>query len=163
MPALQKADTEWNSAIHSPRHSPKSRQNTGAMTAAPSSSMMSVVRMMNPVRRTMPLIFGAATASLPWCLRWNRPIRRPENMANAAATVITPMPPIWISKQDDRVAKARPVRRRIVDHQPVTHTEVVAVNSASINGVKVPAADETGSVSRSAPSRITPANPSTMI
>jgi hypothetical protein len=39
--------------------------------------------------------------------------------------------------------------------RPVTQTEVTAVNNASINGVHVPSAEETGSVRITAPITIT--------
>ena len=46
---------------------------------------------------------------------------------------------------------------------PVTHTADVEVKSASVKDVHSCAAEEIGSVSKNAPSKITPANPSSMI
>ena len=54
------------------------------------------MRMMKPVRRTMPPTFGAEMASC-MVLRCLRPMRRPEMMVMATASVTTPMPPIWMS------------------------------------------------------------------
>ena len=58
--------------------------------------MHSEALMMNPVSRTMPPTLGAAMAScmVPRCIS---EILRPDNSEKKAATVMTPMPPIWIS------------------------------------------------------------------
>ena len=85
---------EWNSAIHSP-FGPKSRKNTGAMATAPSSSISRLILMIKLVRRTIPPTFGAEMASC-MVLRCMREILLPEISAKDAATVITPIPPIWI-------------------------------------------------------------------
>ncbi len=44
---------------------------------------------------------------------------------------------------------------------PVTQTAEVEVNSASIGGVQIPAADEIGNANMTAPTRITMAKPET--
>jgi hypothetical protein len=46
---------------------------------------------------------------------------------------------------------------------PVTQTEVVAVNKASINEVCIPGAEATGKYKRIAPTKITPAKPRAII
>ena len=81
----------------------------------------------------------------------------------AAATVTTPMPPIWISSRitacpntDQWVAVSYTIR-------PVTQTAEVEVNRQSRKGVTVPALLEMGSISTTAPARITSAKPDRMI
>ncbi len=83
--------------------------------------------------------------------------------ANEAAMVITPKPPIWIMisitacpKLDQYVAVSCTI-------SPVTHTADVEVNSVWLNGVTFPLLEDMGSMSISAPSRITPMNPNMII
>ena len=63
--------------------------------AAPNVSISSVVFTIKLVNRTIPPTFGAETASCI-VLRCIKEIFRPETLAKQAATVITPIPPIWI-------------------------------------------------------------------
>ena len=92
-----------------------------------------------------------------------RPIRRPASMEMATATVTTPMPPIWIS----RMITAWPNPDQYSDvsctTRPVTQVAEVAVNSASKKEAPCPSRVEMGSVSSSAPARISRANPIRMI
>ena len=73
----------------------KSRQNTGAITAAHSSSITSVTLTIKPVKRTIPPTFGAEIASC-MVLRCIKEIFRPEIIAKDAAMVITPIPAILL-------------------------------------------------------------------
>ena len=60
--------------------------------------MTMVLFMINPVSLTIPPTAGAEMASC-MVLRCIREILFPEIMAKEAATVMTPIPPIWISKR----------------------------------------------------------------
>ena len=124
-------------------------------------SIVNVAVRMNFVNLTMPPSFGAATASC-MVVRWKIPIRCPVRSSVAAATVMTPRPPIWMSrmmmvwpKADHPVAVSRTMR-------PVTQTALVAVNSASSNGALSPSLEATGSVRSSAPRSMTRKNPARM-
>ena len=66
--------------------------------------------------RMMPPTWGAEMDS---CItqRSLRPIRRPEKMKRATATVTTPMPPIWISSKITACPESGPVSHGIVNHQ----------------------------------------------
>ena len=118
--------------------------------------------MMKLVRRTMPPTFGAEIASC-MVLRCIREIFRPEISANAAATVMTPMPPIWMRSMITSCPKGDQVVAVSCSTRPVTQTAEVEVNSASRNGIAWPFRVETGSISSSAPSRITPRKPRIII
>ena len=58
--------------------------------------MRKVPHRMKRVSRTMPPTFGAEMASC-MVLRCMSEILRPDRSAKAAATVMMPSPPIWIS------------------------------------------------------------------
>ena len=90
-PALQKAETEWNTAYQSPL-GPMRGQKSRASTTAPAASMAKAVFRMKSVMRTMPPTWGAEMDS---CMtqRCFKPMRLPENMKMASAMVTTPMPP----------------------------------------------------------------------
>ena len=98
IPALQNAETEWNTAIQIPRKGPKSRLNTGMRRSAPISSTVRATFTIKPVRRTIPRICGAETDSA-MILRWESPIFFPEMIVKDAEIVTTPRPPIWIRRR----------------------------------------------------------------
>ena len=93
---MQKADTEWNTARHIPPARPNSPQKAGIITKAPTSSKISVIFMIKPVRFTIPPTLWAEMASCI-VLRCFKFIFFPDTIKTAAPTVTTPMPPIWIS------------------------------------------------------------------
>ena len=94
-PALQKAETEWNTAYQMPLPHPNSGMKAGSSSKAPESSITKAAMMMNRVRRTIPPTWGADMDSR-MTLRCIRPMRRPEMNERDNAAVTTPMPPIWI-------------------------------------------------------------------
>ena len=96
-------------------------------------------------------------------LRSKREIFLPESIAMKAATEITPRPPIWIRSRIMVCPAADQVRAVSFMTRPVTQTADAAVNSASENEDDVPLCEQTGSISRMAPARITPINPRMMI
>ena len=114
--------------------------------------------MIKPVRRTMPPTLGAEMASC-MVLRCMSEILRPEIMANDAATVMTPMPPIWMSSKMTPCPKPDQYVAVSCSTSPVTHTADVEVKSASRNGVSVRARLDTGSISSSVPKRMTAEKP----
>ena len=118
--------------------------------------------MMKPVSRTMPPTLGAAMAScmVPRCIR---EILRPDSSEKKAATVMTPMPPIWMRMRmtawpnsDQWVAVSCTTR-------PVTQTAEVAVKRAWWKGVTVSFWAEKGSMSSRLPPRMTAANKRMMV
>ena len=152
-PALQNAEIEWNSEYQIPLATPKSLQNTGKSSAAPISSIITVVFMMKLVYRTMPPTCGAETDSC-MVLLCHSPIFMPDARITASPIVITPIPPIWISviitpwpNSDQYVAVSFTI-------SPVTQVADVAVNSASAKGVIVCLLEDMGSISRNVPSII---------
>ena len=160
-PALQKAETEWNTAIHIPA-APKDLQNAGSMTSAPRSSVRNATLKTKPVILTMPPIWWALMLS--WSmLRCSSEILLPERVARNAATDTTPRPPIWIRikitvcpNTDQCIAVSRMT-------SPVTQTAEVEVNSASSGAVQIRCFELTGSISSSVPIRMTPRKPDMMI
>ena len=95
-PALQKADTEWNTEYQIPFPSPSCGQNRNARRTAPTASIINAPRTMNLVCRTIPPTCGAEIDS---CMthRCLNPILLPANIDIAIAIVITPRPPICIN------------------------------------------------------------------
>jgi hypothetical protein len=160
-PALQNAETEWKMASHIPDE-PYSLQKTGIITPAPSNSMKKAVLNTKPIIRTIPPTWCAEILSCS-ILRWKSEILLPEITAMKAVTEMTPRPPICIKiritiwpKSDQYAAVSLTIR-------PVTQTADVAVKKASSNDVQQRALDETGSISRNVPSRITARKPIMMI
>ena len=69
-------------------------------------------------------------------------------------TVMMPRPPIWIRQRMTACPKMLHEVTVGTTTRPVTHVAVVEVKSASIKGVKLPVADDIGSMSKSAPIKI---------
>ena len=152
---------EWNTASQIPR-GPYSGANTVISASAPNSSKRKMPFRINPVNRTMPPTWGAEMASC-MVLRCISVIRLPEAMVMATATVTTPMPPIWMSSSITACPKTDQWVAVSYTTSPVTQTAEVEVNRQSRNGVLIPAAAETGSISSSAPTRMTIRKPKRMI
>ena len=128
-------------------------QKTGKRSAAPISSIISVVFRMKLVSRTIPPTYGADTDSCI-VLLCHKPIFMPDALITASPMVITPIPPICISvmitpcpKYDQYVAVSCTMR-------PVTQVADVAVNSASENGVIPCPFEDIGNISSRVPSII---------
>ena len=109
---------------------------------------------MNLVIRTMPPTWGAATASRIR-MREDRPIFWPEKVWADKRIVIKPSPPTWISRsktiwpnRDQWVYVSKRTR-------PVTQAAETAVKNESVTGVTIPSLEETGSIRRTVPIKIT--------
>lgn len=92
------------------------------------------------------------------------------NVMRLPATIIIPVtketipsPPSWISMRMTILPKRLQWIAVFTTTSPVTQTEVVDVNRASINGVKFPSAEENGRQSIKAPIKIVPRKPSAII
>ena len=96
-PALQKAETAWNTEKYSPCPQPKSPTNRVASTAAPSSSKNSVNSKMRLIRCSMPPMRPVPEDSIS-TRRSYSPIFLRRNMLNMVMTVMNPTPPIWMSR-----------------------------------------------------------------
>jgi hypothetical protein len=86
--------------------------------------------------------------------------RWPKTRNRAVESVVIPIPPSWINARITmcpNVENSLPVSRTV---RPVTHTALVAVNSASSRLIRAPD-DARGRVSSSAPTRMAAANPPT--
>ena len=86
--------------------------------------------MIKPVSRTMAAHLGGGDGLLHGAPLHQRDAGGPESSAKKAATVMTPMPPIWISVMITGLAEPGPVGGGVLHHQPVTQTAEVAVNKA---------------------------------
>ena len=91
------------------------------------------------------------------------PIRRPDTKESESAAVTTPMPPIWIRNRMTACPKGDQWVTVSRTTSPVTQTAEVAVNRQSENPVPACSMSETGSISKSVPTRIISTNPSAMI
>ena len=149
IPALQKAETAWKMPAQIPL-APKSMMNLGVMRSAPHASTMSAPRTMFHAMSTSPRMVSTLYAACSKS-RSLRPIRLPMITQKRIVKVITQRPPIWISIRMTNWPKKDQWEKVGTVTSPVTQTEVVAVNSASIKAVLVPPAEETGSIRRSAP------------
>ena len=95
-PALQKAETAWNTLYHSPSQKPNSGTNRTASSTAPAPSSTNVPVSARRTMRTTPPSCPDAIASES-SMRSFRPIRRPAASAMSAAKDMNPSPPSWIS------------------------------------------------------------------
>ena len=158
-PALQNADTAWNTPIFTPRQKPNCGTKRQESSTAPAASNAKVPNSTRRVSRTMPALSDRLSPALITSRSRSVIVRRSRKEA-IDASVIKPSPPIWMSsriiacpKPDQCVAVPTVTR-------PVTQVAEVAVNSASRNAVGAPLRDETGRVSSSAPVRIMIRKPS---
>ena len=108
--------------------------------------------------RMMPPTWGAEMDS---CItqRCFRPIRLPEKMKMATATVTTPMPPIWIRSRITACPNSDQYCMVSWTTRPVTQVAEVAVNSASRKPAPPGARVEIGSISSRAPARMSSKKP----
>ena len=149
MPALQKADTEWKMEIQIPRN-PNCGTNTGIHNKAPTPSTAKVPVSTRLTKRINPdneLRLKASCSNS----RSPSPIRRCNITIIPAKTVITPKPPIWISRRI--TACPNPLHVVTVGRvtSPVTQVDVVAVNRASIYATASPLAEAIGRASNPLP------------
>ena len=152
-PALQKADTEWNTPYHTPLKKPNCPAKTGIIRTAPKSSAAAVPLRIMPVRFRIPPISCAETDS---CMRLfcRMLIFLPEKRITATETVITPMPPIWISTMITNCPKLVNVLGTSIVVRPVTQTALVVVNSESIHERCTPGWMQRGISSTPEPTRM---------
>ena len=94
-PALQNAETEWNTAYPAPRGRPNLPTKKGSRQRAPTVSMQKVPVTRNFINLITPPIWGAETASWMTILG-TRPTCFPVKVTIATPAVTTPSPPIWI-------------------------------------------------------------------
>ena len=90
-------------------------------------------------------------------------MRLPATIIIPVTKETIPSPPSWISMRMTILPKRLQWVAVFTTTSPVTQTEVVDVNRASINGVKFPSAEENGRQSIKAPIKIVPRKPSAII
>ena len=90
-------------------------------------------------------------------------MRLPATIIIPVTKETIPSPPSWISMRMTILPKRLQWIAVFTTTSPVTQTEVVDVNRASINGVKFPSAEENGRQSIKAPIKIVPRKPSAII
>ena len=161
-PALQKAETEWNTAYQSPLAQPKSFMKVGARSTAPIPSTRKEEVRMNFISLTTPPILWADMASCMVFLA-KRPILLPERIARNPAMDTTPKPPIWIRIRITISPKSVQWVAVSWTTRPVTQVAEVLVKRASRKDVCSPALVENGRERRMVPKIITAMNPKTMV
>src|SRR5262249_23551267 len=129
----------------------------GRRTAAPTASI-ATAHTDTWAKRAASLPSGRARKLLSTMSYVDRDARWPKTRNRAVESVVIPSPPSWINARITtcpNVENSFPVSRTV---RPVTHTALVAVNSASRKPIRAPAAAR-GRVSSSAPTRMAAANP----
>ena len=97
-PALQKAETEWNTEKAAPFSGPYRGIKTVARIQAPMPSTVSMTFTIKRTIRTSPPICSLPIES--WIsVRWTRPSLCPVTERTIAESVTTPIPPVWISSR----------------------------------------------------------------
>ena len=136
-PALQKADTEWNTEYQSPFPSPNSGIKRIASSTAPESSNMSVPRpmvlvisIMRPTRTVLML-----SAMTP---RSRMLMRRRSSLEKSVAMVMKPRPPSWMSTRITTCPKPDQYVAVSTSTRPVTHDALTEVKSAVTRPVASP-------------------------
>ena len=97
-PALQNAETAWNTPIAMPFPNPYSGTNRQDSSTAPAPSMVNVPSSTRRVRRTMPPPSDRLKPALITMRSCSVNVRRSANEA-MEAMVIKPSPPIWMSSR----------------------------------------------------------------
>ena len=162
-PALQKAETEWNTANQVPSPAPYCGMKRMASSMAPVPSKMSVpmttVELISMMRATRPptLMLSAITARSRMLMR--RRIRRKKSVA----MVMKPRPPIWMSVSITPWPKNVHWVQVSARARPVTQEQLTAVNMAVMKPALSPSLEATGSISSAVPHAITRKNPSAII
>ena len=152
-PALQKADTEWNTPHRSAVVKPYFGQNQQVRIRAPAASMHRLP--MRTVRWSFTTPFISFSDSA-WAMiiRCFKPtFRRNRKITNVAAD-IKPRPPISMSISS--TAWPKPLHWLQVSNgvSPVTQVAEVAVNRAFKNAQELPSREAMGSISRPVPTQI---------
>src|SRR5215510_341770 len=131
----------------------------GRRSAAPTASI-ATVHTNTWAKSDVSLPSGRARKLLSTMSCVDRDARWPKTRNRAVESVVIPSPPSWINARITmcpKVENSLPVSRTV---RPVTHTALVAVNSASRRPICA-SADARGRVSSSAPTRMATANPPT--
>ncbi len=154
----------WNTPWAAESVHPRSvvRANSTVKATAATASTAAVTTAITLTRRlTSPS--DTCPASVRACMRNRTPNRRDKNSATSEPSVMIPNPPIWMSTRittwpngDQWVAVSTTTR-------PVTHTALVAVNTASSSDVDRPGVCDTGSINNALPitMRVTKASTTT--
>ena len=129
IPALQKAETEWNTPYQMPT-APYWGMNTVMYKSAPAPSTASVPQITFFTNRKSPERVLRLKASCK-SKRSESPILRFSASIKPVITVMTPKPPTWISKRITACPNTLQVETVGTVTSPVTQVEVTAVNSAS--------------------------------
>ena len=130
-PALQNADTEWNTPFHAAaRGEAPCALHAKARTTAPAASMLNVARTMKIARREA-VAGELRSRTLPSAALPRIPRSRPRITAAKVDRTMMLRPPIWMSARITtwpKVEKSRGVSSTI---KPVTQDALVAVKRAS--------------------------------
>jgi len=151
-PALQKAETEWNTALCMVATEPQSKRLDHLQYNIPA-PINSTERVKTTIYRISLLRLSILTCPKALFIVIFSVIEsfRPSNMANIVENVMIPKPPICISIRIISLPngeKKAPVSLTI---NPVTHTALVAVNKLSISAVSFPGAKAIGRLNNTAP------------
>ena len=162
-PALQKAETEWNTANQMSSGAPYCGTKRMASSTAPVSSKMAVpiatVELISMMRATREptLMLSAITA------RSRMLILRRSRRKNSVAMVMKPSPPIWMSASITPWPKKVHWVQVSASASPVTHEQLTAVNMALMKPALRPSLDAAGSISRAVPTATTRKKPRAII
>ena len=161
-PALQKAETEWNTPHFRAVRKPYAGQNRAVRIKAPTASTLKLPTSTVFCSRTMPFMSETLRA---WAItsRCFRPMRRRRKKITRVAADMKPKPPISIRHRITVCPKPLHCTQVSYSTRPVTQVAEVAVNSAGRKPQETPLREAAGRVSKHAPSRMIAAKVTAMI
>jgi hypothetical protein len=161
-PALLKAETAWNTPRYAARpHSssyPSANRSVSKTAVAASKTRLIAT---TPFTTVWTSPSPVALVSVAAVRRDRRPRRRKTSSPRRDASVMIPNPPTWISARITTSPDVDQYDGVSTMTSPVTHTALVEVNRATINGALPSPARDDGSINRAVPTRTASAKATT--